>query len=273
MNACDGARPTWSNGTGIATDPDLSADDGPAWLACNRSAAHPTYPNATATTWWLVFGFGSEVEFDLVGLFGTNLDVVDPDAGVDVVVEIADDLAFTTNLLTIASWTQFGARHLRLLTDRITGTGFLRVGLTAALAFIPRIGECWVGRRRQLRGFVRTGRDPDGLSSKQASSSTESSVQGAEPQAIGRRDLPMALRLIESAPLLSDTASIRRWWKEIDCGAAPFIWCRNPSTNPHAAIIATTSATVLDLPRTEGQFHRSFAQPWLELAPFLSGES
>ncbi len=268
----DGCRPRWTSATGAHTDADESAPGAPAILAVDRSGARETYPaGGPATEWWLSFGAVNP----LVGIEGIDTLLMLSNLGtgdITCAIEVADDAAYATNLETVHAFVPTQPRRwVDHFDARWFGDSYIRLHLTSATPFLPRIRELWMGRSRQLRGYVRNGRDPLAIGSKMAGGEVEASTRPRE-QAIGRAVVPMSIRLLNDAASLQDGPSVRAWWDATDGGALPFVAHLRPVSAQHDARIMVTDATALDLPRASGPFDQVLEQPWRETPPFRATE-
>jgi hypothetical protein len=267
----DGTLPIWTSDTGAATDTDEAATGAEGYYAVDRRGSRQSYPGTTAATeWWLVLGAVSGT-FDHLALINTNLASLAIAGGIVCEVQVADNAAFSTNLETVYSATPTQDRWLDRMDERWTGFGYARLHLTAASAFVPRLGEAWIGHSRQLRGGIRTGRDVYGLSSRLGLTSAEGPSVISRARALGAHRWPASIRVLDTAPTLLDSASVRAWWAETDYGVRPFLY-RASVASPHRVHIMTTEATELDLPRASGPYEQVLEQTWTETPPFQAAE-
>lgn len=266
----DGTTPIWTSDTGAATDTDEAATGAEGYYAVDRKGSRQSYPTTAATEWWFVLG---EVagDFDTLALINTNLASLAIAGGIVCEVEVADNAAFSLNLETVYSATPTQDRWCDRLDERWSGFGYARLHFTAGTAFVPRLGEAWLGRSYQLRGGIRTGRDVYGLRSTLGLTATEGPSVISRARALGAHRWPASIRVLDTAPTLLDSASVRAWWADIDYGARPFLY-RASYASPHRVHIMTTEATELDLPRESGPYAQVLEQTWTETPPFQAAE-
>ena len=244
-----GALPLWTSDTGEATDTDESADDGPARYAVDLCGARQTYPStAAATDWWLVLPEVESAGMDTIVLVHHNLVSLGIAGGISVTLEVADDVDFA-GADTVYSATPTQARWVDRFDELWSGDGYARLHLSAGTAFVPRIGEVWIGRARQLGGHLLSGRDPLGTATTLDVSGGSTASPMVRGRAVGRGRVDVSLRLREQSAL-SDNATVRTWWAETNRGARPFIW--HAGLSQHDARIVTTGADVLELRRPAG---------------------
>ena len=256
------------NTSGTLSDPDTSHAGYPAHYAIDRSGLRAARPaSAAATTYYgLRCAFGGGVEFDSILIEHDNLDT----ANLTITLQRSDVLAFTspTTILT------FGAinplRHFQALSTRITGTGYLRLGITIGTGtFTPSIRELWIGRRRQMVSSPQTPVDYAARRSSRASSGTISRDGVVLHTRRGAVDLAFRARDREST--LRDRDTIAAVWSESEGGRWPVVFVPRPSSAPHEAQIMRIQAPAFDLSRdTFGE--RSFSISMAEQAPFLRAE-
>jgi hypothetical protein len=266
-----GALPIWTSDTGEATDADESADDGPARYAVDLCGARQTYPStAAATDWWLVLPEVETEGMDTIALINHNLASLGIFGGVSITLEVADDVDFA-GLDTVYSATPTQDRWVDRFDELWSGDGYARLHLSAASAFVPRIGEVWIGRTRQLGGHLLSGRDPLGVATVLDVSGGSTSSPMVRSRALGRGRCDVSIRLREQSAL-SDDATVRAWWRETNRGARPFIW--HAGLSQHDARIVTTGADVLELRRPAGPTSPVvLSQTFTETPPFRLTET
>lgn len=140
--------PFWSS-DGTGTGSDVTDPSAPASRATDgQQHFGTTNTSGSATVHRFVWQFAGSVAFDTLylKLIGSNV----PSS---VVFQIADDAAFSTNLVTLFTFTPPGgsARYLGANNTRYTGTGWCRVVINFSPgAAAPQIAEVVLGQRRQL---------------------------------------------------------------------------------------------------------------------------
>lgn len=224
---------------GVSTFTDISASGFPATAAYDSHMHVVTKPNAAATTQYFVVDYGSEaMEIDCIFILGHNFSSVG--GGLDVTVEIADDNAFSSNMIEIASWSPSSdARLVALDLDHGTGTSqryssvrYLRVIMTGT-SHTPEIGELILGRRRQLKHNPIVPWDDGHLRSKVATFESSSGVRTQYVHHRGRRVINARNSLTDST-LISELQTMLGG-AESQWGTLPIMWVDQPTTDPNSA--------------------------------------
>ena len=278
-HAAERAPVIWTSNTGEATDTDESDAATPAHWTTDRRGGRVSSPTGTAATWWLVIG---PILYDppLIAAAADTIVLLDHNLnGASVVVDGASSADFGTDYAELHSFTvtQTG-RWVDHFTARWQADAgdYLRLTITATDAFTPAIGEVWIGRRRQLRGGLITGRDRDGVASKVLDQSPDASFSTRRGQALGRQTIPMRLRVLDNHASLSDSDALTRWWAETDGGARSFVWHREPistAATQHEARLMVSETAELRLPRNGWHGDRVLEQTWRELPPYRATET
>jgi len=265
----------WRTGGSFASGADATSATYPTTAAYDRLSHIDTRPDSSQTTWYLMFNLGSTLnDFDTVVIGGHNLG--SNSATVDL--EIADDNAFSTSLVSLIQWTP--STDIRLVSvdldegananpRRISDAQFIRLKIVAGAGFVPQVGEVYLGNRRQLHTRPAMGYNPDGVASN---TSDFVSHGGVRTRYTWNRDQQILL-----ASMLSSTAAqattIESWWSDTQQGTQPFYWIEEPTTTPgKAALMYFASANI------PGGSHgsaviRRWAFPMEECAPFYNRES
>jgi len=270
-------RAQWRGSLTLATGQDDTDGGAPAFNAYDRFLGRPTRPAGSATSWAFCVDFGgANAEFDHVLIGGHNLGAI---GSTTVELQIADDAAFTTNLITVATFTP-GSTNARLVSLSL-GTGgnpapnvysavqFLRVLITRSPSalFTPQIGELVLGRRRQLRRRPTVPYDPDQQVSETADFVSRSGVTTRYVFNRGRA-------MITPVEVAFDTAQatpVTGWWSDINQGTRAFGWVERPGTAP------TVAFWVLADPRSTFPYEtdkiRRFAFSLVEQPPYAGLET
>jgi hypothetical protein len=236
LRHADSVAPQWKQGGSWAAGSDETDSDGPTSYAWDEFDDLQTYPDASQTTWYLLMDFGaSEVGIidSLVLLNCTNLE------SVRVRLQIADDNAFSSNLITISDNTlgaSFSGRHVDLVikesgdsnAKRYSSVRYARLLFTKGSGFIPRIGEVILGRRRQLKAHPTLPYAPRQLTGKRARFESAGGVVTDYVFHRGRRRL-------EGTITPHQTAYIDDWValfeQDCDLGKYGFVWVDDPNSS------------------------------------------
>lgn len=218
-----------------------SSDSGyPASRSIDGFAHLYTRPDTAQVDWYLVFDFGTGVEFDWIGLIGGSETMRSVFDSWDL--QIADDGAFTVNLITIpigvstsqaVRITQAVPRHAAAAgtdANRYSNVQYARLRFRANLGTNqPEIGEVVLGRRRQLKHKPRTPYDDNTLTGEHSDTVTAAGVRHRYTYNDGRRRLSAAINPSEE-PYLSDVPAWYRTGQRF--GRSPFAWAENPFSDP-----------------------------------------
>ena len=262
----------------ITSEADQADSDRPSTRAYDRQAHTDTRPASSQTTFYFGAVLGTSAPaFDCLAIIGHNLGTF---SGLTVTAEIADNETFTSNLHTIATFTPtdnkrivtFDLKHTgsdpyRYTPDGTTPTAqYFRLKMTRGTAFLPQIGEIWLGRRRHLPFKL----DED-LDDKRTVSSY------ADFESLGgtiKRYVHNKGRLERSGSTVidnaADIATVESFWSESDEGTKAFLFCEDPSTAPEKAAVMHHQGG-LDFALV-GPGVRQLGLELREVAPFVSQE-
>ena len=274
------------NDAGTTTDAATTAADGPAVRAFDNIGSLQTKDtSADLTARYLVFDIGasSTISFDTCLILNHNLN----SGGFQTVsLEIADDAAFTSNLIEIFKYTVSGTSDDRLLctnlnsaggsstydangtAQRYSGVRFVRVKITAAsgTARQAKIGEVWLGTRYQLQ------RNPDvpWNNKDEFSQVTEfKALSGLTRRYVHYRG--QAVRSFRASISASaEITVIENWFNGINEGTNPFLYIETPSSAAEAYLMILDN-TALNFPLV-GPFERVLSFSMTEQPPYLSRE-
>ena len=230
-----------------------------------------TFPNAGYSAIYWICDFGAAgIALDWFALMGVN-----GIAGATVTLQIADNDAFSSNLVTLATTTadakrivfpvltHLGGGALQYLTVR-----FLRVLFQAGGAIIPAFGEMWCGTRLQMDRAPNRPYEPLGFSGDADDSRTVSGVMARVVRARGRR----ALNLSWNPDSTTYQARLQQLFTDSNYGMRPFVYVQAPSASPRDAVVAMFSAPEHAQPFV-GPFEREYMLRAVEQGPnFLALE-
>ena len=206
-----------------------------------------------------------------------------------VQVQIADDAAFTSNLVTIASFTGTDLADRKLLDLNLTtGAGAnlhgrftsvryarLRISSTVTWGSVrPQIGEWVMGRRRQLGHNPRIPHDERPLSSVVGDFVAQSQATSRYVVARGASNKQVGLMPQTSGTYaINEIEELRTWFAEADYGARPFLYLEpEVSGQTRRASWMMLEEPDLAMP-LNGPYHRSVTLAMREQPPFASSES
>lgn len=221
---------------------DLSATDITA-AAGPSSYLHDGYTdlvntsNSGGTNRYLLIDFGTPVDFDTVAIMGTNFASM---GATRVLIDIADDSTFSTNLVALTDWYTASTDPVRRLRAELYHTGstprlytdvqyFALVFVAGGSAPLPEIGELFVGQRRQMKT------NPFGAWDKMQLRNRQTLVEAAGGPLTkyvynaGRRQIRARFGPHED-DTIADLAGLYR--DDTSWGEYPFVWCDEPTSNP-----------------------------------------
>ena len=255
----------WSNGSGLVGDADQSSSDAAdVRYLFDRSAHRRSYPNAIDTEWWVVARLQESLVFDTIAIIDHNLA-----EGADhtVQIQIADSNDFATNPLTLFSAAAITAgRHVFYSLGgnlRITNAERIRFRFQWSAAFLPQIGEIWIGRRRQLRLPA----DPHDHRALTGSLRVSGPAGARDVLAgagfTGAREIRSEHRELTGAALRGIRADSR---SGVDLVAV----CQRPTSAPHEAVIAAPNGE-MEIGRISNPDFYGASLSLIESAPMLAG--
>jgi hypothetical protein len=248
------ASPTtaiWSE-VGGAASTDRTYAGYPTSRAFDGLCHYYTRPDITTTaTWYLVFNFGSTIEFDFIAILGHNF----YDIGVTAVtLEVSDAADFSgavsipvkSSFANNLRFIQLAPHHTGSVGLRYSSVQYARLKITHSGNFTvqPLIRELILGRRCQLKRKPNAPYDPTSLHSSSSLLSTEAGVVYAYAMSMGRRNLEATLEEYESTYI----EEIIAWFRRINYGTAPFLWIENPTTSPASWNFFVLSDSNLNFP-------------------------
>ena len=221
------------NTSGSLANADVSATGFAASKAFDRRGNEITKPNTTGTVWYLMLDAGAApADVDFAVIIGHNFSSV----GVtEVLLQVADDNAFTSNLVTVATWVagftarlaSFSLFHTGAAALRYTLGRYWRLKITMASG-TPQVGELWLGRRRQMSTRALMGFD---------SSEEEARVADftADDGSTIRYKLSAGQRVVDASFIIAtagEVTTLDSWYTECDRLTEPTIYCEAPSSAP-----------------------------------------
>jgi len=236
--------------------------------------AHPgahTYPEANRTTWYLGFQLSVPQVIDSLVLCGSNLS-----AAATISVQVADSADFLTNPNTIAVLTppspegrvvSMSFRCGGPWDQRISDVKFIRLVVTHATGYAPRIRELWIGQRVQLESRPHTPVDDRHYAAVVTQADSKSGVitQARHERGGARREAAFAFEDSAAA------AVVEGFWDDCREGAAPFWWVETPSSDPQAYLMKHDGLPEFS-PTNIGNNVREWRLPMREQNPLLALE-
>jgi hypothetical protein len=206
-----------------------------------------------------------------------------------VQVQIADDAAFSTNLVTVASFTTTALADRKLvdfnlttgaganLYGRFTSLRYARIRISSTTTWgtvRPQIGEWVMGRRRQLGHNPRIPHDDRPALSAVGDFTAKSQLRSRYVYASGQRNIEAGLMPSTSGTYaIDEVAELRSWFAECGYGTRPFLYLEPVvSGQSQASYWMVLEEPSLAMP-LNGPFHRSVTLAMQEQPPFATGES
>lgn len=257
--------------SGTTTGSDITLSTNPASRAYDGKTHVDTRPNTTIAT-HVTAGVGlafdlvaAGVQCDFVAIMGTNFGSMD--ASFTCKAQIADNSAFSSNLITLATFTNTNDRQIDFTlnggNNRYGAVRYFRLfcNATAGGAYTPAIGEVILGRRCQLVNNPLRPYDTTGLGSAVDVFASRSGVVSRVVKFRGARRVEATINPVTTA----SAADVLLWYQNTNHGTRPFVWCQNPSTAP-ATYHYMVPSTDLNMP-FQGPLERSFHLSAIEQGP------
>lgn len=274
---------TWATG-GSGGGTNLTRTAEPTRWAHDARLHARTRPNASGGSSMFLLLELDTATIDTVIIANHNFASI---AGCEVRAGVADDSAFSTNLRVIAEWTAFdGSRLVAIdLTDGgAHGAGEYRRFSTVRYAYVevitsgtfavtvPRIGEVWMGQRRQLgRHHDRPG-DNQALESRTDMMEADSGAVSSYVRHQGRRAVNLSWVSDEADDYGDDVATWRGIFEtDTAHGTLPVFYIGDPSAPADAPLLLLNEPAQRFEWLGPQHVRRSFAAR--ELPPFVSGET
>lgn len=257
----------WRTSGSFTSGADATATNAYTYRSNDRQT-YLTYPNATSTLWYLIFQLDlSACDVDCLALLVHTLGT----DGVEMQIQISNSSNFVDALATL--WTvspSDNTRQMVFLANRYSDVVYIRARFYhATTPFVPKIGELWFGRRRQLKHAPNRPWDEDATDANQAVSIADSGNRTNYVLHDGRRRLVADLNPSEDAH--HDT--ILAYRDETNNGTRGFLWVDLPSTAPNIFSMMYPAEPEFSYPRV-GWSERQITIDATEQGPhFLSTES
>lgn len=279
----------------------------PAWFT-TRSWLGTQIDEATAPGRWVhddtmreqtapsssMTGAAAHLLFDLDDTAGNEIDMViignhnfaELNGSVDVAVYCADDNTFATNLNLMASWSgvatpdrlvDLSLLHTAVTNRRFSALRYVAISITTSGSFSapnaqPRIGEVFLGRRRQLARKHDYPGDDQRETSRIDTFESESGYMTNFRRAYGRRDVDLMWTADQADALgLDDQATWRSIWSDSTRGTRPLWYLREPSTTPGDAVLMRMPSPARAF-KFLGPNHAEVKFAAVEVPPFLALE-
>jgi hypothetical protein len=231
-----------TSGSWAAGSDGTDTTNGPASYLWDGFVDLRSKPSSAQATWYLIINHSATLTaFDCIFIISHNLGTL---GGVTVTYEVADDNAYTSNLVQVASWavTTSTKRLVALKLDH-TGAGiarqytsvqYSRLKIVAAGAVTPEIGELILGTRRQLTRKPNREFDPDHLRSYASKFRGGTRKVTSYVEAQGQKILNARFEPDDS----TEQNDIRAFWQsDLDMGSHPFVWVPDPESYPEKAYV------------------------------------
>lgn len=228
-----------------------------------------TKPNTAATTHYLLLRCSGVV--DAIVLLGHNFSAA---AGtVTVTVRTADDDAFSTNLVDIASEAiDYSAtndpRMVLLSASQYSGVERLSIELSASGSWTPEIGEVFAGRRVPIATQPDAPYDARPYATDVLRHRARGGAVGLVKRASGELAGPLKITLADT----TERDDLRDFVVGTDYGACPFLWLPHPDTDPQRAYVCRPPPA-LTIPNVRPPAVHRWEIELREMAPYLSSES
>lgn len=269
------ASPTaiWTE-SGATTDTDRTESGYPVYRAWDGFHHKNTRPDAgtVSTTWYYSIDLGGNESFDALFLYGYIVSVT------SIVLQVADDSGFTTNLSDILTLTVAGsygdgtgALNQRVAHARLSDSGTAPEAFSARyvrLKFVgslrPEIGELWLGDRAQLLRHANFPWADRFERSRYDFSMTRSGVPATyeHNRAGARRPVRLDAITDAEADVLVD------WWRATREGSSSFVWMENPDTGAKGYSMGWAGEPGFDLQFINGPNHRVIDLAMREISPY-----
>jgi len=230
----------WRTTGRFDTGSDAPDAAGPTSYAYDDHDHRQTYPASAQTIWYLLIDLGDTDPgiVDTVVILNHNLGTL---TNVQTDIQIADNNAFNSNLITVA--TQTPTTDKRLVFPALFDTGsvarrysdvrWMRIKFGAGGGVVPRVGEVIIGRRRQLKHKPLLPLEKLGYRGSQQRSEAGSGASTSYSFYKGRRKISHTYPAHEDA-YKSDLEAF--FVSDTDYGTLPFIMIPDPATAPTDAI-------------------------------------
>ena len=267
----------WEVGTvtgTIAGANDTDADF-PALRAWDGLPGLATRPNASNTLFTFVMEHTTGIEFDAIGFLNHNFDTLGMTA---LVLQVADDTGFTTNLRTLTTldpsalltadrrFADLVLFHTGSTPLRYSQVQFMRLGMTLGGAGIPSIGQIVFIRRRQLQLEPNRPWDPTDRQSSVDNFESRGGVISTVPRFKGRRQITANLNPSTSPLVGPFQQDLIDWFDDTEQGTLPWVWVDTPDATPDDFFFMRLPQPELEYPFVT-PFTREFTLRGIEQGP------
>jgi len=261
----------------------------PPWWASIRQPATVSYPESlngqTQVYYTCTLNAGADAAhwFDFAEIINHNLGTI---GSCNVDIEIASNLAFTSNAFTLATITDITSNErigaFNLVNDgteyaRLYSVPYLRFRIykTAGTFGVvrPFVGAFWAGRRRQLAYKPRTPWDAYASESDVVDFIADGGQRTRYVKSQGRGIFELSTHGGTSADLvysINQMTQLRNWWIECDHGSKPSLFFAQPAAKGGLAYVVYPDPS-LSMPLI-GPFERETTIRLIESAPYFSQE-
>ena len=272
------ADPQWRTSGSWTTGSDVTQAHYRTHRAYDGWHHAPTRPSSGAAHHYLILDFGSEIAFDLFGIFGHNFHLLG--GVVTVSLQVADNSAYTTNLQTLQAWSPsaidriftcaIGAGVIPGINNAglVTGVRYARIKIDYdGGAPHPEISEVYFGSRFAL---------PRLADLPEAHEDLETLVDTFEGGTGHRQNVSRyhgRKRVVrEWGGLSSAEADVfTDWYLDTHEGGMPGIWVEHPYTDGDQAHVVEPGASIDVREADAGDIRVGLVA--LERAPLLSMEA
>ena len=285
--------PAGASNRTLATHPTNRAWDGVLYAPTKPTGAEGVEGSGlnTSYVWYLLAELqeSSDASHTIDAVMVRPLNASSWPAGATIQIQIADNNAFSTNLLTLSSFTGASLGNRKLLDlnlstgaganlwGRFTSVRFARLRISASATWgsvRPEIGEWVMGRRRQLAHNPRIPHDERPSVSVVADFTAQSQARSRYVFASGARNVELGLmpQTIGSYAI-NEVSELRTWFAETGYGARPFLYLEpgvSGQTKDSYWMMIDEPELVMPL---NGPFHRSVTLSMLEQPPFATAET
>ena len=261
----------WRVSGSFAAGADVTDTNGSVDRAVDGFDHARTFPNAGFTDIYWICDFGAAgITLDWFALLG-----VSGIAGATVTLQIADDNAFSVNLVTLSSTTADTKRIVFPVLTHLGGGAlqygtvrYLRVRFQSGGAIVPAFGEMWCGTRLQMDRAPNRPYEPLGLTGEADESRSVSGIIARTVRARGRRVLTHAW----NPDVATYQSRLQQLYTDSNYGMRPWVYVQVPATSPRDAVVALFSAPEHAQPYV-GPAEREYHLRAIEQAPnFLALE-
>lgn len=274
--------PQWRLSGSWATGTNISAPSAPTFRCFDRRAKLPTQATAASgqSAVSLLFDLTASVDrsFDCAFIFGTNIESLGGE--VDVTLTISDVNTFSgadPSTVDLATWSpttngRLGSIALETADGkRYSSVRYLRLKFVqnvGTFATNPRVGEVWLGRRRQLPHPPSIPYDEAPRMSDVIDSSNKAIMVRHTKSYGGSVRAPKFI--LSSADSPDGAQALRDWWSDSSYGVAPSVYVEDPSDLSTASMVS--AGDTLSIPLITGVSVRETQLILTEIAPFVSSE-